>query len=717
MAGASDTSANGDRGVIAKRMIPWQRAATLAALGWLILQPVVFHWRVLISKTAYLPFDLPGFHTPLASVVVEALRQHRLPLWDPYVYGGYPIHADTEAQILYPLAWPAFLRAALWREHTLFYWLEWQTVVHIVLAGLFTWWFLRRSGCGRWTAIFGATVYQLGCFFSAQAQHLGAVCGGAWMPLAWMAVFELSSGFRKRWFAALAAALALSFLAGFAAIALIVYGSTLMVALGLWWSRRGTRRLPLWTLLAMAASLVLAAAQIVPTAMWSPHSVASLRWMWNQGGGLPPKALLSVIWPDWFHVFTPERYQEPYSPTFMYLYNGAAALGLLMAAPWLRTRLPARLFALLTGAFVVIMLGHNVPGYTFLFGLLPRQVRGAAYVEFTTAAFTLAMALAAALALEHLTRGKRAWLAALVAFGTGVELIGVASNRMMNATAGDWRMVDSSRIYFEREEILQQLHRWLYATVPPKRTDTIQHEYRFATVSSGVRLPSLGGDNPFAPLRMIEYRKLFCNGAPWERFYAVDKPASPLLDAGNVGFLLQVGDDLDEAPLRAAGWERIPWNVPLPLHVFRNRESLPRYYLVAQVRRAGSAEEARDLLQSIDPRREAVAESFSAPERAPNLAEPELPAVEVISYRPDRVELRTRAERPAYLVLAESWAPGWHARVDGVPAPIHPTNLAFQGLPLSAGIHNVRVEYVPIPAFLALGVSLLAWIALVLTIC
>src|SRR6185295_18633266 len=117
---------------------------TVAALCWLVLQPVAFHWRALVSRTAYIPYDLPGFHTPLASVTVEALRQRRLPLWDPYVYGGYPIHADINAQILYPPAWPAFLRAAATREYSLFYWLEWETVLHISLAGLFTWWLLRR---------------------------------------------------------------------------------------------------------------------------------------------------------------------------------------------------------------------------------------------------------------------------------------------------------------------------------------------------------------------------------------------------------------------------------------------------------------------------------------------------------------------------------------------------------------------------------------------
>ena len=86
----------------------------------------------------------------------------------------------------------------------------------------------------------------------------------------------------------------------------------------------------------------------------------------------------------------------------------------------------------------------------------------------------------------------------------------------------------------------------------------------------------------------------------------------------------------------------------------------------------------------------------------------------MVSYRPDRVELRTTAVRPAYLVIAESWAPGWRARLDGRPADLHPTNLAFQGLPLPAGSHRVIFEYVPTTAYAAFGVSALAWLALAL---
>jgi hypothetical protein len=219
--------------------------------------------------------------------------------------------SHIQAQIFYPLAWPAFLRSALGRNYMIFYWLEWETVLHISLAGLFTAWLLRRLGCGWWPALFGATVYQLGCFFSAQAQHMGAVCGAAWMPLVSLAVTELAKGFSARWFAAMAGALAMNLLAGFPSISLIVFGSALTLALGYWWSGRARAVLLVWLVAGIGVSLALAAAQLVPTAIWSAQSISSCwRWKWADGGGLPPKVLLSALWPDWFHVLSPELQQS-----------------------------------------------------------------------------------------------------------------------------------------------------------------------------------------------------------------------------------------------------------------------------------------------------------------------------------------------------------------------------------------------------------------------
>src|SRR5258705_2496461 len=92
----------------------WSRWAGAECIALIVLQPVVFFWRVLINPRAHIPFDIEGFHLPLIAYLGQCLRRGIAPLWDPYAYCGVPIHADLQAQVVYPFTWLAILV----RNHT-----------------------------------------------------------------------------------------------------------------------------------------------------------------------------------------------------------------------------------------------------------------------------------------------------------------------------------------------------------------------------------------------------------------------------------------------------------------------------------------------------------------------------------------------------------------------------------------------------------------------
>ena len=80
----------------------------------------------------------------------------------------------------------------------------------------------------------------------------------------------------------------------------------------------------------------------------------------------------------------------------------------------------------------------------------------------------------------------------------------------------------------------------------------------------------------------------------------------------------------------------------------------------------------------------------------------------IVSRSPTRVTVEAAATRVGYLVLGESWAPGWLAWVDGRPAPILRANLIHRALPLPAGRHRVEFRYRPTAFRLGLYVSVTA---------
>jgi len=65
-------------------------------------------------------------------------------------------------------------------------------------------------------------------------------------------------------------------------------------------------------------------------------------------------------------------------------------------------------------------------------------------------------------------------------------------------------------------------------------------------------------------------------------------------------------------------------------------------------------------------------------------------------------------------VLADSWYPGWKAYLDSNPTPIFPVDLAFRGVEIGAGNHQVIFEYKPDSLRLGLYITAAALIAVLL---
>lgn len=129
-----------------------------------------------------------------------------------------------------------------------------------------------------------------------------------------------------------------------------------------------------------------------------------------------------------------------------------------------------------------------------------------------------------------------------------------------------------------------------------------------------------------------------------------------------------------------------------------------RAQLVWSAQPASSVDEAARLLRAPDAtgpfRHTAVVEASAGTVAGWGLAsQDDAPGgrgtAEIVSYAPERVVIRARAERPALLVLKDAYYPGWHAEVNGAPVEIVATNVLFRGVPVPAGESEVIFSYEP----------------------
>jgi hypothetical protein len=68
--------------------------------------------------------------------------------------------------------------------------------------------------------------------------------------------------------------------------------------------------------------------------------------------------------------------------------------------------------------------------------------------------------------------------------------------------------------------------------------------------------------------------------------------------------------------------------------------------------------------------------------------------------------VETRTDQPGALIMANTWYPGWEARVDGISVPLLRANYLFMGIPLGPGEHQIVIQYRPISFLIGAGISL-----------
>jgi hypothetical protein len=279
--------------------------------------------------------DMEGFHWPLLVSAFEAIRHGRFPLWDPSIYCGIPFAGNIQAALFYPPVWLLFA-ANISSRHVLFKTLEFWVFLHGWLAFCLCYVWLRGRNLSRLASVLGAMVFAFGGYMVSQNTHVGIVTGYCWTPLAWLGIDQAfrASSWQPMW--KVVAASALCFLAGYPPSFGAFVIATLVYAAARSW------RYGLATVVAVAASLGIAAVQLLPAAEASTLKTFDPKY----GPGIhDPVFYIHLAVPDWVGM----RFGDP--NLHLYLYLGVPAL---FGAAWLLKR-PDRSALAVLGACALFM--------------------------------------------------------------------------------------------------------------------------------------------------------------------------------------------------------------------------------------------------------------------------------------------------------------------------------------------------------------------------
>jgi hypothetical protein len=190
-------------------------------------------------------------------------------------------------------------------------------------------------------------------------------------------------------------------------------------------------------------------------------------------------------------------------------------------------------------------------------------------------------------------------------------------------------------------------------------------------------LEDFGGYTP-AQLNQIE--------PLWEQGMTHD-----LLRSFNIKYLLVplVWSQFDAEP----GVQNLETDPDRNLRILLYGGYFPRAYLVPRARAVATEKDALSRLLTLDFKQEVV---LLTSEVLPGASENgSLVPAEVKQSDSDRVVLEVRSEHPGWLVLTDSYFPGWEARVNGKPAQIYRANYLARAVRVEAGRSEIVFVYRP----------------------
>ncbi|HVX38962.1 MAG TPA: YfhO family protein [Gemmatimonadaceae bacterium] len=373
---------------------------------------------------------------------------HGFPQWNPFLQGGLPYIAAMHGDIFYPTF---LLRMIMPTDAAM----TWEFVIHLFLAGLFTYLFLRAWRFGFWPSLIGGLAYMMGGAVAGLASpgHDGKLFVEALTPLGLLLVTRSVRDGRTWAWGTFALVVGLAFLSPHPQLFeyfLILAGCfALYVAFA---NHPGTGKLERNVAIKRLAialgcvvlGVLIGAVQYWPSLLeykpWSPRA-GGHSWADATSYSYPIEEILNWYWPQFSGIL--DNYWGQNGIHLHSDYFGVIALVLAGAAFGKSERSSFRRFWWITGLVSLIWaLGGFTPFYHVIMAIVPmtKYLRAPSTMIYVT---SLSVAVLAAVGIERIAAGRLSptyalsWIAAGAIFAILMSVGGYTglSNAAIDAGA------------------------------------------------------------------------------------------------------------------------------------------------------------------------------------------------------------------------------------------------------------------------------------------
>ncbi len=688
----------------------------------------------------------------------QELAAGRVPLWNPYVYGGSSFAGSQQGALLYP---PAWLLAVLSPE------LQFgaSAAIHLLIGLLGALLFFRRLGLSPVAAAAGAVAWSLNGFLIAWLAYPNVGQWTLmWLPLSLYAAERGHQEGTPRFSIFAGLILGVSLLGGHAQSSLY-----LLLAWVSWTAPRAMctpdrwRRLIVEAVAPLALGILIAGGQLLPALDYLPRTDRAGRVPWDtvQQSAMPPLQLLTLVLPRLFGDATLSSAQQFWLPAGGHsalafaeraAYPGIVVLALSGAGFAAARRGGALRFPLCYGAalsVLALLWALGTPLYWPLWRFAP------GFAQFTAVARIVCLmgwglAVLVGVGLSTLEAGDpalRSAAARISGFAAGaLALLALAAhfiyggagpagvNQFLSGSGMPTLDTQASLELGRALSLLLALGAALWGCARGRREGTLAGA---VLVTADLFLAGFGY-NPRADARLASLRPpeltAIANRAGLERFLSFGPPGQELSVnkrlPSNMGAALGLADLSGSdsfVPRRYREWEHATAAanggaaLARPGNPNFRSAGVGLYLLPPEVPSQGfgsilgpwlrqdtaalpyarwhgwcQALPERTVLENLSQPQRAPAVALLEGEGAPSVEGP--PLVEALDARRtgvNRVRIDGTVPARGAVVLCEAFDPGWRARVNGRPAAIFPADHLMSAVAVEAGRQRIEFTYAP----------------------
>jgi hypothetical protein len=720
----------------------------LAVLTLVMFADVLFNPKPVVLS--HHDTDLSGQFIHWLTFGFGELKRGNLALWNPHVFSGAPFFGEFQSALLYPLN-VIFLVLPVDRA------INWSIALHVFLAGVFTYGWAARRGLRPWACVLAAVIFMFGGadFLQIYAGHLPHLCTLIWAPLLFLAIDGLFEQPGLGWTLAGIFAVAMQALAGFpqyffytgvaaaiyCVLRLLTAENRAQVAFGLAGMVMG--------------GLALSAVQLL-TGIQESHEMlrgGGLPYTFGSMFSFPPENFLMLLAPDFFGDMKTVPYWGRCYLWEMSLFVGVTGLVLAIVGGIWGERSARRFSVVMIVLMLLLALGGHTPLFEAVYRWVPgfNKFRGSSKFIMPASLF---LAMLAANGFDELLKGRRLphWWPWTV--GVAGLLLSTAAVWVYHSSSpvlgGNWwhSMMLSVRglgeiyqlpetyadpaVVFQRGCLASQSLLIAGATLMAvalllwwARTSRLAVWVLLGLAVAELLVFARRSLDDFDPGAAVNPRiKEFLEAHPGDyRILSLQAPNAALsmgaqeiwgYDAGValryaqfVAFTQNIEPDkvTQNIPFKKLnpllGMLRcrfvfVPQTNEITVSEFTN--SLPWVLVVQRFRVMGRRDEIFGAMTNatFKPREEVILESPPDPLPA---AGAEAGKAHVMDSSTDHLTIEAVLASPGILLITDTYARGWRARALPGSAQaaykVMPANYCLRAVPLSAGKHVLRLEYVP----------------------